>query len=196
MLVDGICDLQGVAGAGTAALLGGDPIQGAIQGISIGALNHWEIQSNGQLGWEGPEVTIWGHKTILGHTQAWWNRASGAITQVNVEFDVILGARLIYNAANMAVSESSASNVTEESTNLVNHNLKYDPRVRMRALEDPVSYNFPYRFDDAILETTPIPKSNGYNIFQLEGNMNNKSGFFEIGVTRDGIIDHRFFKPF
>jgi len=84
--------------------LGGDPIQGAIQGISIGALNHWEIQSNGQLGWEGPEVTIWGHKTILGHTQAWWNRASGAITQVNVEFDVILGARLFYKAATTAAS--------------------------------------------------------------------------------------------
>ena len=176
--------------------MGGDPIQGAIQGISIGALNHWEIQSNGQLGWEGPEVTILGHRTRLGHTMAYWNMPSGAINQVNVEFDIILGARLAYNAASMAVSESTASNVTEESTNLVNHNLKYDPRVRMRALEDPVSYNFPYRFDDAILETTPIPKSNGYNIFQLEGNMNNKSGFFEIGVTRDGIIDHRFFKPF
>ena len=69
MLVDGICDLQGVAGAGTAALLGGDPIQGAIQGISIGALNHWAIQSNGQLGWEGPEVTVWGHRTRLGHNR-------------------------------------------------------------------------------------------------------------------------------
>ncbi len=75
---------------------------------------------------------------------------------------------MVYNAARVAAS-ASAGNATEESTSLINHNLKYDPRVRMRALEDPVSHNFPYRFDDAILETTPIPKSNGYNIFQLEG---------------------------
>jgi len=100
---------SGAVGAGTAALMGGDPVKGFFQGAAIGALNHWAIQSNGQLGWEGPEVTVWGHRTRLGHTMAYWNMPSGAINQVNVEFDVILSARLIYNAASAAVSEAGYS---------------------------------------------------------------------------------------
>jgi hypothetical protein len=75
------------------------------------------------------------------------------------------------------------------------HGLKYDPRVRARAVEDPRSHNFPYSFDDAILGTKPTIKENGYKIFQLRGTMTGKAGAFEIGVTRDGIIDHRFFRP-
>ncbi len=65
----------------------------------------------------------------------------------------------------------------------------------MRGVEDPVSHNFPYSFDDAILATKPILKNNGYRIFQLQGKMNGKNGVFEIGVNKDGIIDHRFFRP-
>ncbi len=72
---------------------------------------------------------------------------------------------------------------------------QYDPRVRVRAVEDPVSHNFPHSLDDAILSTKPIPKKNGYNIFQKSGTMNGKEGVFEIGVTKDGIINHRFFRP-
>ncbi|SMC48732.1 hypothetical protein [Moheibacter sediminis] len=79
--------------------------------------------------------------------------------------------------------------------NAFRHNFSYDVRVRMRGVEDPVSHNFPYSFDDGILSTKPIPKKNGYNIFQKQGTMNNKNGVFEIGVTKDGIIDHRFFRP-
>lgn len=71
----------------------------------------------------------------------------------------------------------------------------YDPRVRQRALEDPVSHNFPYSFDSHILSTNPIPKRNGYTMYQLQGTMNGKKGVFEIGVTKDKIIDHRFFRP-
>lgn len=78
-----------------------------------------------------------------------------------------------------------------------------------RAVEDSVSHNFPYSFDDVILSTQPILKPNGYKIYQLNGSMhgslkwidgvpaqNIKNGFFEIGVTKNGIIDHRFFRPF
>lgn len=65
----------------------------------------------------------------------------------------------------------------------------------MRGGQDPVSHNFPYSFDDAILSTKPILKINGYKIFQQQGTMNGKNGVFEIGVTKDGIIDHRFFRP-
>jgi RHS repeat-associated protein len=91
----------------------------------------------------------------------------------------------------------------------------YAPRVRMRGLQDPTSHNFPYSYDPAILSTTPIPRPNGYNMYQLPGSMNGtvltdlvkssptfgqrtptyKDGVFEIGVTPDGVIDHRFFKP-
>lgn len=82
-----------------------------------------------------------------------------------------------------------------EAGNAFKHNFKYANRVRMRAVEDPVSHNFPYSFDDFILGTRPIPQKNGYNIFQLSGEMNGKNGVFEIGLTKDGIIDHRFFRP-
>jgi len=95
---------SGAVGAGTAALMGGDPVKGFFQGAAIGALNHYRVQPDGRIMWEGPEATIIGHHTILGHTAAWWARSSGAINQVNVEFDVILGARLIYNAATAATN--------------------------------------------------------------------------------------------
>jgi hypothetical protein len=75
------------------------------------------------------------------------------------------------------------------------HGMKYADRVRSRGVQDPVSHNFPYSFDDGILATKPIPKNNGYNIFQKPGTMNGNDGVFEIGVTKDGVIDHRFFRP-
>ncbi|OUS23372.1 hypothetical protein A9Q98_14895 [Thalassotalea sp. 42_200_T64] len=88
--------------------------------------------------------------------------------------------------------------------------LKYARRVRARGVEDPTSHNFPYSFDKDILSTKPIPKKNGYNIYHKKGAMKGKvvtdprtgvrtqkykEGVFEIGVTKDGIIDHRFFRP-
>jgi len=79
--------------------------------------------------------------------------------------------------------------------NVFKHSFKYADRVRMRAVQDPVSHNFPYSFDDAILSTKPILKNNGYKIFQQSGIMNGKNGVFEIGLTKNGIIDHRFFRP-
>lgn len=87
---------------------------------------------------------------------------------------------------------------------------RYAPRVRARGVEDPSSHNFPYSFDAQILSTKPIPKRNGYLIFQHRGSMTGRvvrdpqtgirtqkylEGVFEIGVTKDGIIDHRFFRP-
>jgi len=65
----------------------------------------------------------------------------------------------------------------------------------MRSVQVPVSHNFSYSFDDAILSTDPILKNNGYKIFQHQGWMNDKNGVFEIGLNKNGIIDHRFFKP-
>ena len=73
--------------------------------------------------------------------------------------------------------------------------LQYADRVRQRGLEDPTSHNFPYSYDKVILGTKPIQKPNDYKIYQAPGTMNNRSGFFEIGVNKDGVIDHRFFRP-
>lgn len=73
---------------------------------------------------------------------------------------------------------------------------KYASRVRARGVQDPKSHNFPYRFDNGILATKAIPKSNGYRIHQKAGSMNGKEGVFEIGVRKDGVIDHRFFRSY
>ena len=102
-----------------------------------------------------------------------------------------------------APSRSVAARGTGRSTNggvsqgakAYKHSFKYADRVRKRAIADPLSHNFPYSFDDAILATKPMLRKNGYKIFRLTGNMNGKNGVFEIGLTRDGVIDHRFFRP-
>jgi hypothetical protein len=57
----------------------------------------------------------------------------------------------------------------KRETNTFKHSYKYADRVRMRAVQDPVSHNFPYSFDDAILSTNPILENNGYKIFQQSG---------------------------
>jgi len=85
--------------------------------------------------------------------------------------------------------------VKRESKNVFKHNYKYADRVRNRGVQDPLSHNFPYSFDDVILSKTPILKNNGYKIFQQKGIINGKKGVFEIGITKEGVIDHRFFRP-
>lgn len=90
---------------------------------------------------------------------------------------------------------SNAARGSSQITKAFKHNFKYADRVRMRAVQDPVSHNFPYSFDDAVLATKPLLKNNGYKIFQKAGTMNGKNGVFEIGLTKNGIIDHRFFRP-
>ena len=77
-----------------------------------------------------------------------------------------------------------------------NDNYAYADRVRERALEDPVSHNLPYSFDADILATTPIQKPNGYTMYQMPGSIGTTNGVFEIGVNKDGVIDHRFFRRY
>jgi hypothetical protein len=62
-------------------------------------------------------------------------------------------------------------------------------------MQDPRSHNFPYSFDDDILRTPPLARPNGYTIYRMPGAMSGKNGVFEIGVDKDGVIDHRFFRP-
>jgi RHS repeat-associated protein len=118
--------------------------------------------------------------------------------------------------AGVQTAMRSADNVINSARSILpefkayTHEFKYADRVRQRAVEDPVSHNFPYSMDDSILATNPIPKNNGYSIFQLEGSMTGrvvtdpatgirtqtyKQGVYEIGLTKNGVIDHRFFRP-
>ncbi|GHT84129.1 hypothetical protein FACS18947_1130 [Bacteroidia bacterium] len=93
------------------------------------------------------------------------------------------------NKVNMLTGKPTGQN------NAYYHDYQYDDRVRMRATQDPRSHNFPYSYDDAILSTTPTITSSGYKMYQIEGTMNGMRGYYEIGVTQDGIINHRFFRP-
>ena len=75
------------------------------------------------------------------------------------------------------------------------HNYSYADRILERSRQDPSSHNFPYSFDDQVLRGTQIARPDGYTIYQERGTLGKKAGVFEIGVTEDGVIDHRFFKP-
>jgi len=76
------------------------------------------------------------------------------------------------------------------------HNHPYAPRVFERGKQDPRSHNFPYSYDAYILRTQPKTGPDGYSIYQLPGHMGKTEGVFELGVNADGVIDHRFFRPY
>jgi RHS repeat-associated protein len=101
-------------------------------------------------------------------------------------------SRSAAQAGRAAVSAARGAGVADDA---FTHGFRYADRVRTRSLQDPSSHNFPYTFDDGILAATPIPRANGYNIYQTPGSMGGKQGVFEIGVTKDGVVDHRFFRP-
>jgi len=142
----------------------------------------------------------------LGPTTLKQGRASGIRPQI--DYWAVLGVDIagiadsplsiwkgITKLASVTKSFFSITEAAKASTNAFKHSYKYADRIRVRGVQDPVSHNFPYSFDDAILSTDPILKNNGYKIFQQSGTMNGKNVFFEIGLTKDGIIDHRFFRP-
>lgn len=92
-----------------------------------------------------------------------------------------------------SITKGLFKNLLKSETSVYRHGYKYAERVR--ATQDPASHNFPYRFDDAILSTKPIIKGNRYKMYQMEGTMNGIKGVYEIGITKNGIIDHGFFRP-
>ena len=72
--------------------------------------------------------------------------------------DVVVGSVLSYGFGAIANRYFIRPAAAKTSTNVYKHSFKYADRVRMRGVQDPVSHNFPYSFDDAILATKPIPK--------------------------------------
>jgi hypothetical protein len=117
----------------------------------------------------------------------WTNMAIGGVIGVVTTIGVSY-------ASGVSPLTGKSLSAPSTSNNKIN-SYTYDERVRMRALDDPTSHNFPYSFDESILSTTPIVKPDGYMIYQLNGTMNGINGYYEIGVTKGGIINHRFFRP-
>ncbi|MFW9873666.1 MAG: RHS repeat domain-containing protein, partial [Candidatus Thorarchaeota archaeon] len=94
----------------------------------------------------------------------------------------ILGNKLNVNLKSIKTVES-------------NENFQYHPRIRARAIHDPIAHNFPYSFDKVILKTKPIKRIDGSLLYRHTGILNGKQGIYEIGLNPDtGIIFHRTFR--
>lgn len=66
----------------------------------------------------------------------------------------------------------------------------YSPRIRQRAVEDPVGHNFPFSFDEVILNTKPTDLGDGALGYALRGSYNNKDVIYNM-IVEDGVITHR-----
>lgn len=111
-------------------------------------------------------------------------------------------AKLKIQPSTTVLANQSTNEANSEAT--VNHQggdgptngaYTYAPRVRERAVQDPGAHNFPYSFDQEILKTRPIKEVDGSNTYILSGSMNDKNGFFILGVNeRTKTIFHRSFE--
>ena len=187
---------SGVQGIGNAAYFGDpysarqygrDVLFGGIFGGIGGGIAAW---AQGVSPWKMPN---WGQKWVK--TNAGWKLSGVKSDPVTFNSVELPDGTVSSQFAGMNGTSLGGQQTVKTSTNAFKHSFKYADRVRMRAVQDPVSHNFSYSFDDAILSTGPILKNNGYKIFQQAGAMNGKNGVFEIGLTKGGIIDHRFFRP-
>jgi hypothetical protein len=122
------------------------------------------------------------------------NIAQSGGGDIGTVIDVAMAGKGLVSLSAKSAAKLAAKSI-DGADDAFTHGLQYAERVRTRAIEDPKSHNFPYAFDDTILTMPPVPKTNGYTIYQAPGSMDGKLGVFEIGVTKDGFIDHRFFRP-
>ena len=91
---------------------------------------------------------------------------------------------------------SKIGNVGRKTKNVYSHNHMYMERVQSRAEEEAVFHDFPYSFDDVILSNVkPRIKHDAYQLYRMKGSINGMEGFYEIGINKNGMINHRFFKP-
>lgn len=105
------------------------------------------------------------------------------------------GPRAEFSVGWGAASDSAAK-TADEAVDAYTHGYKYHPRIRQRGLEDPRAHNFPYSFDDVILRQKPTTQADGSLLYRKVGEINGKSGTFEIAVNPDtGVIFHRSWKP-
>jgi len=81
------------------------------------------------------------------------------------------------------------------STKAYNHDYKYHKRIRAEALKDPAGHNYPYTYDDIILQVDPIIQSDGSHLYRYPGSLNSQNGYYEIGVNPNTkVIFHRSFR--
>lgn len=144
----------------------------------------WEADREAVLGWMSTDASIsaakeWEQNRTLGN----WIKfcALEVLGQYTDPMKLVGGASV---------------GIIGYSSMLGNSPKAYAPRVRARGVQDPISHNFPYSFDNAILSTKAISRVNGYSVYRLSGSMNGRNGVYEIGVNKKGIIDHRFFRPY
>lgn len=62
--------------------------------------------------------------------------------------------------------------------------------ARKRAIEDPTGHNFPFSFDEKILNTTPTILRGGAEGFALRGVHNGKEVIYNM-IVKDNKIIHR-----
>ena len=67
---------------------------------------------------------------------------------------------------------------------------EYDPRIRQRAVQDPVAHNFPFSFDVKILSSRPIRLNNNATGYAVRGYLNGRPGVYNMIVDKDKIT-HR-----
>ncbi len=89
---------------------------------------------------------------------------------------------------------SKTMTISRETEKAYSHQHKYHPRIQARALQDPFAHNFPYSFDDVILNVEPIIQEDGSLLYRREGALNKREGFFEIALNKKtNTIFHRTF---
>jgi len=85
-----------------------------------------------------------------------------------------------------------SDDVLAAADDVYQHGYDYHPRIRARGVEDPVGHNFPYSFDDEILNSTPVLQTDGSLLYQATGTLNGKEKIYEIAVNPDtNTIFHR-----
>lgn len=100
------------------------------------------------------------------------------------------------NIASVAGSLQGARNFSALSNRIDDiQTIKYNPRIRERALQAPLYHNFPYSFDKEILKTNPNILKDGSKFYQFPGSVNGKLGNYELIQNSKGVIYHRNFKP-
>ncbi|MSW77049.1 MAG: hypothetical protein F2828_05265 [Actinobacteria bacterium] len=179
----------GVVAGGGCALLGEAATAGAGTGVIAGA-----------CGAVGSAAASFSHSLLNGGSVDDATMAATDPSTLAVAAGAAAGARWLLalgQATNATGAEGSsiAGQTTTAGDNAFSHGYTYDPRIWQRAMQDPLGHNFPYSFDDVILQSTPVTQADGSLLYRVAGSITGKDGVFEIAVNWvRGAIFHRTFR--
>ena len=193
-----------VMGGMAAWATGGDFLQGAMQGMSIGLFNHAMHNNDDILGRsatcevlpDGTRVAPKELDEVIVAPQKLLEFQSNIpvekpLESVYPEFDMIFGGRAIFNEA-FVLTKGVSIKIERPAIK------GYARRVDFGKDSFVDSYHkFPTSFDKQILSdgiACPI-QSNSNQTFKLPGFVNGKAGYYTIGIDQHGIIFHRCFVP-